>query len=158
MSETVSSRTFPKKRMAAAALFLNEQNEILIVKPIYRDLWLLPGGIVEEGESPAQACVREVKEEIGLDITTGRLLCVDYKVQQGTREEGIEFVFFGGILAEETIGQIQLQADELSEFRFVKLAEAMELLNPWSARRMPLIVAALHEGNTAYLEDGRQVE
>ena len=144
--------------MAAAAMFLNEQNEILIVKPIYRELWLLPGGIVEEGESPGQAYMREVKEELGLDITAGRLLCVDYKVQQGTREEGMEFVFFGGKLAEETIGQIQLQADELSEFRFVKLAESMELLNPWSARRMPLILAALREGNTAYLEDGRQVE
>jgi 8-oxo-dGTP diphosphatase len=91
------------------------------VKPTYRELWLLPGGIVEEGESPGQACMREVKEEPGLDIVASRLLCVDYKMRQGTREEGIEFVFFGAIVAEETIERIQLQADELSEFRFVKL-------------------------------------
>ena len=68
------SEKLPKKRMAAAALFLNEQHEILIVKPIYRELWLLPGGVVEEGESPRQACIREIREELGLVIAVGRFL------------------------------------------------------------------------------------
>ena len=81
--------------MAAAALLLNTQNEILIVKPIYRERWLLPGGVVEKNESPRQACIREVREELELDVAVGKLLCVDYKIQQGSREEGIEFVFFG---------------------------------------------------------------
>ncbi len=148
----------PKKRMAAAALFLNEQHEILIVKPIYQELWLLPGGVVEEGESPRQACIREIREELGLVIAVGRLLCVDYKVQQGTRKEGIEFVFFGGVLKDEIIERIQLQVEELKEVRLVKVEEATELLNPWSARRVPFALRALQEGMTVYLEDGREVE
>jgi len=49
--------TLPKKRIASAALFLNAQNEILLVKPIYQEHWLLPGSVVEEGESPRQACI-----------------------------------------------------------------------------------------------------
>jgi 8-oxo-dGTP diphosphatase len=149
--------TLPKKRMASAALLLNVQNEILIVRPVYREHWLLPGGVVEEQESPRQACIREVKEELGLDVTVSQLLCVDYKLQQGTREEGLEFVFFGGILHEETIEQIQVQAAELSEVRFVKLADAIEMLNPWSARRLPFALRAYKNGTTVYLEDGREV-
>jgi len=31
-------------------------------------LWCRPGGAVEQGESPEEACIREVKEEIGIDI------------------------------------------------------------------------------------------
>ncbi|MHB8597682.1 MAG: NUDIX domain-containing protein [Ktedonobacteraceae bacterium] len=143
--------------MASAALLLNAQDEILIVKPIYQEGWLLPGGIVEEGESPRQGCIREIMEELGLDIAVGRLLCVDYKMQQGMRTEGIQFVFFGGILHEEIIEQIQVQAEELSEVRFVKLADAIEMLNPWSARRLPFALRSLLEEKTVYLEDGREV-
>jgi len=156
MTENRFSEKVPMKRMASAALLLNEHAEVLIVKPIYREHWLLPGGGVEEEESPKQACMREVREELGLDIPAGKLLCVDYKVQQGTRKEGIEFVFFGGVLKEETRGQIQLQREELQESRFVRTEEATKLLNPWSARRLPFAIRALQEGITIYLEDGQE--
>lgn len=151
------SEQSPTKRMAAAALFLNKKHEILVVKPTYRDLWLLPGGVVEYGESPRQACMREIREELGLTIAAEKLLCVDYKVQHGMRKEGIEFVFFGGVLADEMIGQIRLQEEELEEARFVSIEEATTLLNPWTARRVPHAVRALREGITIYLEDGRTV-
>jgi len=156
MTENRFSEKVPMKRMASAALLLNEHAEVLIVKPIYREHWLLPGGGVEEEESPKQACMREVREELGLDIPAGKLLCVDYKVQQGTRKEGIEFVFFGGVLKEETRGQIQLQREELQESRFVRTEEATKVLNPWSPGRLPFAIRALQEGITIYLEDGQE--
>lgn len=150
-------QSLPKKRVASAALFLNAQNEILIVKPNYQEDWILPGGVVEDGESPRQACIREVKEELGLDVAVGKLLCVDYKVQQGMRTEGIQFVFFGGILHTETIGRIQVQTKELSKVQFARLEDAIELLNPWWARRLPFALRAFQQGTTVYLEDGQEV-
>jgi hypothetical protein len=53
------SASLPAKRMASGCLFLNKAGELLIVKPVYRDDWLLPGGSLEKDESPAQGCARE---------------------------------------------------------------------------------------------------
>ena len=44
---------------SAAVLIENEQGELLIVKAGYKDHWSLPGGIVDAGESPLEAAVRE---------------------------------------------------------------------------------------------------
>ena len=70
--------TLPKKRLAVGVIFLDEQEQLLVVKPTYRAYWLLPGGVVEDNESPQQACRREVQEELQLQVAIDRLLCVDY--------------------------------------------------------------------------------
>jgi len=69
--------SLPKKRMASGVLYLNEVRELLIVKPTYRDHWLIPGGVVEINESPLQAARREVKEELGIDAGDLEFICVD---------------------------------------------------------------------------------
>ena len=68
--------SLPKKRMGSGALFLNEQGLLLLVNPTYKPQWEIPGGLVELNESPHTACIREVKEEIGLKIEPERLLCL----------------------------------------------------------------------------------
>jgi 8-oxo-dGTP diphosphatase len=70
-------RSLPRKRMAAGALFVDSVSRILLVDPVYRDTWDLPGGAVEAEESPYAACRREVAEELGLDRPPGRVLAVD---------------------------------------------------------------------------------
>lgn len=37
--------------------------------PPFEGHWVLPGGMVERGETAAEACVREVREEVGLEVT-----------------------------------------------------------------------------------------
>jgi len=39
-------------------------------------LWDLPGGKVEDGEEPMHTLLREVKEEVGLDVSVGKALGV----------------------------------------------------------------------------------
>ena len=67
-----------KPRVAAGALFFDEQDNVLLVKPTYKDGWDIPGGYVEPGETPIEACQREVKEELGLELPVRRLLVVDW--------------------------------------------------------------------------------
>jgi len=45
----------------------------------YKDGWEFPGGKVESGESPEGALVRELKEELAVDVIVGERICtVEY--------------------------------------------------------------------------------
>jgi 8-oxo-dGTP pyrophosphatase MutT (NUDIX family) len=144
----------PRKRMAAAALILDEQGNLLIVKPTYRPDWLLPGGTVEENESPRLACIREAEEEVGIRVTVSRLLCVDYTAPDGEKTEALHFAFDAGTLNADQIAAIRLPPHELSEYRFAPLAEALALLNPKLAKRIPHMLNARKTRTTVYLEEG----
>jgi thiamine-phosphate pyrophosphorylase len=55
---------------AAAAVVINEDHKVLLVKRTVEPKagqWCLPGGFVEMGESPENGCLRELKEETGLE-------------------------------------------------------------------------------------------
>lgn len=73
------SKTLPRKITAAGALCTNTGGNVLLVVPTYKTVWEIPGGTVEANESPQQACKREVREELGIDIPIGQLLCLNYR-------------------------------------------------------------------------------
>ena len=61
-----------------AAIMLDDAGRVLAVKcPPYKHNgdWEFPGGKVEPGETPAEALVREINEELGVEIEAGELLC-----------------------------------------------------------------------------------
>ncbi|MFT7647588.1 MAG: 8-oxo-dGTP diphosphatase [Candidatus Poriferisodalaceae bacterium] len=63
--------------MAAGALFQDGDGRVLLVEPVHKPEWEIPGGIGWPYESPGRACVREVREELDLRIPIGRLLVAD---------------------------------------------------------------------------------
>src|SRR4030042_1026069 len=44
-------KTLPKKRIAVGVLLFNDDNQLLVLKPSYKDHWTIPGGVVNEYES-----------------------------------------------------------------------------------------------------------
>ena len=70
-------------RIAAGALFHDESGRILLVKPTYKNGWDIPGGYVEPGETPSEACAREVFEELSLEWPTGSPLVADWAPMAG---------------------------------------------------------------------------
>ena len=145
----------PKKRMASGALFFDEENKLLIVKPTYRDYWLIPGGVIDKDESPLDCCVREVKEELGLDFTREdfQFLGVDYKEKTEQSTESLQFIFYGGFLSREQIANIVFPRDELSEIRFEIIEKALPLFHKRMARRVESALRFIGK-NGVYLENG----
>lgn len=53
---------------AASAIVVNDDGHILLQRRSDNDLWALPGGTMEIGESIGETVIREVKEETGFDV------------------------------------------------------------------------------------------
>jgi 8-oxo-dGTP pyrophosphatase MutT (NUDIX family) len=68
--------------LGAFAVILDGDGRVLLVHRRDLDLWNLPGGRVEPGETPWQAVVREVREETGLDVKVTRLAIVDFRPER----------------------------------------------------------------------------
>jgi 8-oxo-dGTP pyrophosphatase MutT (NUDIX family) len=64
LKETVFSRMSPV--VAGAAAVINNEGKILLMRRSDNQLWVMPGGQMEVGESPAEAVVRETFEETGI--------------------------------------------------------------------------------------------
>lgn len=144
--------SLPTKHVGAGCLFCDDLGRVLLVKPVYKDPWEIPGGGVEADESPLAACIREVREELGLDLRQARLRAIDYRqAVTGVRSDALRFVFFGGVLSQNDTARFQLQTSELAEWRFVKAEDLDEYVTPVMARRLR---ASLATTEFVYLEEG----
>jgi 8-oxo-dGTP pyrophosphatase MutT (NUDIX family) len=149
--------TLPRKRVAAAVLFTDGDGRVLLVEPTYKEHWEVPGGCVEVDEAPYAAAVREVKEELGLSVTPGRLLVVDWAPPLPGRPDGIMLLFDGGTLGPSATAGIQLPPDELRSWAWCTPAETSQRASGLLTRRVAASLQALHTGATMYLENGDPV-
>ena len=145
----------PAIPVSVGALIFDRAGRLLILKPTYKTGWTIPGGVMEaDGETPWQACRREVREECGIDVRAGRLACTDFRRPRPGRPGGIRFLFYCGRFDDEGLAGIVLQPEEISEYRFAALPDALALLRGPIRRR---VRAATRGSRLVYLEDGRAV-
>jgi ADP-ribose pyrophosphatase YjhB (NUDIX family) len=71
-----SSARIDELRPGACAVVLDDRGRVLLQKRADNGHWGLPGGSMEKGESAAACCVREAREETGLEVEVVRLLGV----------------------------------------------------------------------------------
>ena len=144
--------------IAAGMLLFDEQDRVLLVDPTYKPGWEFPGGVVEQGEPPARAAVREVAEELGLWLADApELLVVDWEPPRPPWFGGLRMLFDGGRLGSERQGELLLPAEELRAWRFVSLAEAERLLSPDRFARLRWALEARARGRSYNLEAGEPV-
>ena len=86
----------------------DEKDKILMVRQHHedRDIWMVPGGGIEEGENSIEAAVREAKEETGLDI---EIVGVAWHIEEVSPERGQRFVNY--MLGEVIGGELGLGRD-----------------------------------------------
>ncbi len=141
-----------RMQVGSGCIFRDELGRVLLVKPAYKDPWELPGGAVEAGESPLEACRREISEELGMADVPLRLISVDYRRPvEGVRGDALRFVFLGGVLSPEEASGIRLPVEELLEWRFVAIDDLESYVTAVMARRIRAIVSS---AGFAYLEEG----
>ncbi|EMH3444002.1 NUDIX domain-containing protein [Vibrio harveyi] len=105
-----------------AVVILNQNNQLLLQKKSDGS-WSLPAGMIEPGESPSQAVIREVREETGLAVEVERVLGV-------FGGEGFGFTYPNGDQVEYTV--IMFKCQQTGQFAEDLDEETIELA--WFSR------------------------
>ncbi|MEO3976916.1 NUDIX hydrolase [Streptomyces sp. CAU 1734] len=146
--------TTARSNVSVGAVIRDDQDRVLIVDPVYKPYWNLPGGHAEQGETPEETCRREVREEIGLDLEPGRLL-VRALLSLPGREPHHYVIYDCGVLSSEQRDAIRLQKSELKDHRFSAPEDITEDEIPPPARPMwDAALRALAEGRTIEITAG----
>jgi 8-oxo-dGTP diphosphatase len=130
---------------SAAVVLHDEQMRILLCLHADKKLWVTPGGLIEPGEQPADAAIRETLEETGLIVElTGILgvyggadLIIDYP--NGDRAAYVGVIFRG----KRTGGKIRPDGDETLDVRWFSRDELMRAPHSkWLDTAMPVLFEA----------------
>ena len=120
-------------RFAQKAVILRQQELLLVRKsaldPNNPNLWELPGGRLDGDESVDEALRREVREEVGLEVTPGRLLHL-WEWNLRTTDEIVKVIAVARFCEIEsgTVNRDNNAAgDFLSDVRWVQLSSALDL-------------------------------
>lgn len=89
--------------------------------PLY---WDIPGGMVEEGELPTDALVRESKEEVNLDVKVNRIIHEDSNLDKEKNIVFTRLVYLCDVTNND-VSNIKLQLDEHSEYKLISSIEEM---------------------------------
>lgn len=105
----------PQFTIGVFGIIRNAQNEILLCHRTDYDLWNLPGGTLEHGESPWEGVVREVKEETGFDVVVERIASIGNKIEKNE----IVFTFVCSIVGGTST--LNNEADQITYFAVDKI-------------------------------------
>ena len=115
------------KLIAHALVKLGDKYLLIKRTPIKRgkpnslpEYWDIPGGMVEEGETPSIAAIRETKEEVGLDVNIGPILHEDSNYDESKGTVFTRIVYQAELLEGQDENDIVLQEDEHSEYKLVE--------------------------------------
>ena len=117
------------KIVVGAGAVLHRGGRMLIVKraePPHLGLWTFPGGMVEEGESPEEAAIRETLEETGLRIAVEGVFYVASYLPSELGKGRWKQVVVIDYLARPLGGKVVLNA-ESSGFRWARPSEMAAL-------------------------------
>ncbi len=116
-----------------ATIAIIEEGKVLLTKREDFEVWCLPGGQVDPGESMADAAVREAREETGLEVELTRLVCLS------SRSGGGSDVHMPIFAARVAGGTLSPQVDEVIDIGYFSADELPDDLMPW--HRQPALDA-----------------
>jgi ADP-ribose pyrophosphatase YjhB (NUDIX family) len=122
-----------RKRRTARVMLFDEHGAILLVRFVVPRVegefvfWALPGGEIEAGETEAEAAVREVREEVGLEVRVEGPVYRDSNqfLHQREMQDNVDFLFRADCRREEPrlIGVTADEREIMKEIRWWSEAE-----------------------------------
>lgn len=115
-------------KAAVAIVPLLPDGRVILIRQyryaVGRELWELPAGLIDPGETPRQAAVRELREETGYRSRVWRPLTAVYSSPGFCREK----IFLFQARQAEKAGPQELEADESLTFSVFTPAHALKML------------------------------
>ncbi|MFE2126548.1 MULTISPECIES: NUDIX domain-containing protein [Streptomyces] len=144
----------PAPLVAATGIVLDTRGRVLVLTTSYKTDRELPGGTVEDTETPEQGLARELREELDLGVPVGRLLAVDSRPPGPLGRSLIVHIHLVGPLSPQEAAAISFPDGEITAARWLRPEEACAVLPARVAPRLRAGLAALHTGSFAHLVDG----
>ena len=114
-----------------AAVFITRGGELLLMHRTREDYWHVAAGVVEEGESFAEAAARELRKETGLALEPTDLeRSQSYAIPDELRHEytpGVAEVTIGNFVVEAPLGWEPVLNEEHDAYRWLGVADAIAL-------------------------------
>ncbi len=150
----VMNSVLPRKRLIAHALITDPWDRVCLLETTFKDDWELPGGIVNPSESPWTGTVREIGEELSLELPVGRVLVIDWLAPYLGWDDAVELIFDGGQVSAEQADAIVPDPVEIRAVHWLTPDKAADKMAPFARGRMLAAVACRLGGGTQYLERG----
>ena len=101
---------------------IKHNNKYLITKRsknenVYKEYWDIPGGLANQGETPREALIREVKEEVNLKIKPVKIIHEDSNLDKEKNMIFIRLVYLTNV--EDDFNNIKLDPSEHTEYKLI---------------------------------------
>ena len=144
----------PRKRAIAQGVLRDAQGRVLLCELSYKREWDLPGGVVDPGESPATCVEREIFEELGLQVSAGRLLAVNWLPPWRGWDDALLYLFDLGLHDAGELDPALFLRREIAGAHWRTISDAGAHVAPYTARMLEVAADAEH---TTYLETSEPV-
>ena len=120
-----------KNKLIVHGLIIIDEKHIVIKrsaikrgKPnVFPKYWDIPGGSVEDYETPVEALVREIKEEVGLDVNIKQIIHEDSNYDKGKNIMFTRLVYKCSLKETGCLPIIKLDPEEHTEYRLISSLE-----------------------------------
>lgn len=101
---------------------IKHNNKYLVTKRsknenVYKEYWDIPGGLANLGETPREALIREVKEEVNLKIKPVKIIHEDSNLDKEKNMIFIRLVYLTNV--EDDFNNIKLDPSEHTEYKLI---------------------------------------